>query len=185
MKKLWKLTLEEREFATENHRIAEQYLRNHRLPWDDFYDVIIFGYLSAVQEYLSNPHLQQYTFRCIANRKMHDALVEEYRYRGRQKRAATAISYQEESALRELDRFLPQRAHAIEERLHDQDILSSLLSCLTPKEREVVRLRADGYTDREIAEQCQISVYGVQSRVSRFRKRLLKIHIIPQGGSAA
>lgn len=185
MKKLYPLTQKERLFAGRHHDNVKKFLSHYRLPEDEYYDVVIFGYLLAVQEYLGSPKLQKYSFKTIAWNQMHSALVDEYRYRNRQKRKAVTTSYQEETAIQELDRFLPQRAISLEERLHDQEILQHLLSYLTPKEREVVQLKADGYTYKEIAEHCQISVRGVGNQFTRLRKRLLTTKVIPKGGNAA
>lgn len=184
MMKIEQLTTEERQFASEHHDDVKKFLSHYRLPEDEFYDVVIFGYLHAVQEYLRNPRLLKYNFKTIAWRQMYYALVDEYKHRNRSKRKAAVTTYTEETALQELDQFLPQRAVCIEEQLHDQEVLQQLLSYLTPKEREVVHLKAEGYTYREIAEHCQISVYGVGSRFSRFRKRLMTIRVMPEGGSA-
>lgn len=48
MRALRPMTTEEREFAEQEHQIVIDFLRCKRLPMDDFYDVVIFGYLSAV-----------------------------------------------------------------------------------------------------------------------------------------
>ena len=37
---------------------------------------------------------------------------------------------------------------------------------------KVVRLQADGYTYREIAEKCSITSHGVNSRFYRLRKKV-------------
>lgn len=176
---LKELTQKEYEFSQEHHETALRFLRLRGLPEDEFYDVIIFGYLKAVQEYLRKPELRRrYCFSTIAERQMRDALFEEFQYQNRAKRKAPTVSY-EDDPVAGLDAFLPRRSAAIEEMLHDQEILTDLLSYLTPKEKEVVRLKADGYTYREIAEACHISVYGVRSRFSRFRERLLTVHVTP------
>lgn len=185
MKKIYRLSPEERCFASEHHENVKKFLSHYQLPEDEYYDVVIFGYLLAVQEYLGDPKLQKYSFKTIAWNQMHSALVDEYRYRNRQKRKAVTTAYREETAIKELNQFLPQRAISIEERLHDQEILHHLLSYLTPKEREVVQLKADGYTYKEIAEHCQISVRGVGNQFTRLRKRLLTTKVIPKGGNAA
>lgn len=182
MKKLRELTQKERCFAEQNHDLVMDYLKYHGLPEDEFYDVVIFAYLLAVQEYLTDPRLRQYKFATIASRKMRNAVAEEYRYRNRSKRAAAVREYTDADALHELDQLLPCRKLALEEQLYDQEIVRHLLSYITPKEREAVFLKAEGYTYKEIAQHCQISVYGVQSRFTRFRKRLMTTRIVPQQG---
>jgi len=48
------MTQEERDFAEQHHDLVIDFLRYRRLPMDEFYDVVIFGYLSAVQQYFRN-----------------------------------------------------------------------------------------------------------------------------------
>lgn len=42
------LTDEQRDYATEHHALVYKFLKDNHLPMDEFYDVIIFGYLRAV-----------------------------------------------------------------------------------------------------------------------------------------
>ena len=170
MKKIHLLNPEQQQFAEQNHQIVECFLSRKRLDADEFYDVIIFGYLLAVQEYLEKPRLSDYAFSTIAWRNMNDCLINEYTYWNRGKRSAATSPLDEEYL--SIDRLLPNRMQRAAETLDNQKLLVKLLAYITPKEQEVVRLKADGYTYQEIAEKCRISVYGVESRFSRMRQRL-------------
>ena len=55
MRALRPMTQEERDFAEQHHNLVIDFLRYRRLPMDEFYDVVIFGYLSAVQQYIRTP----------------------------------------------------------------------------------------------------------------------------------
>ena len=48
------LTMEQKEYAAEHHNLVYRFLRLNRLDESEFYDVVIFGYLKAVREYLEN-----------------------------------------------------------------------------------------------------------------------------------
>ena len=41
-----KLTLEQQTFAADNHNLVYAYLNEKKLPDDEFYDVVVFGYKS-------------------------------------------------------------------------------------------------------------------------------------------
>ena len=41
------LTKEQQAFATAHHSLVYKFLNENRLPEDEFYDVVIFGYLKA------------------------------------------------------------------------------------------------------------------------------------------
>ena len=61
------LTKEQQAFATAHHSLVYKFLNENRLPEDEFYDVVIFGYLKAVRDYFSDLTAQQFTFSTIAN----------------------------------------------------------------------------------------------------------------------
>ena len=50
MRALRPMTQEEREFAEQNHNLVIDFLRYRRLPMDDLYEIVLFGYLSALQQ---------------------------------------------------------------------------------------------------------------------------------------
>ena len=60
------LTKEQQTFATAHHSLVYKFLNENRLPEDEFYDVVIFGYLKAVRDYFSDLTAQQFTFSTIA-----------------------------------------------------------------------------------------------------------------------
>ncbi|MEY8494420.1 sigma-70 family RNA polymerase sigma factor [Lachnospiraceae bacterium 29-91] len=176
MKKIHLLTPKQQQFAAQNHKIVDCFLARKRLDTEEVYDVVIFGYLLAVQEYLENPKLAGYAFSTIAWRNMNDCLINEYTYRNRGKRSAVTCPFEEEYL--SIDTLLPNRLQKAAETLDNQKQLARLLSYITPKELEVVCLKADGYTYREIAEKCRITVYGVESRFTRMRHRLRALSLM-------
>lgn len=172
MRKINHLTSMEKEFAEEHHNVVYKFLNSNKLSEQEFYDVVIFGYLVAVKDYLNQENLQRYSFTTIAWRNMKNALAEEYLYRNRIKRTAAIVEYKEETTVNELDALLPGRMEALAEIMDHQKAIRQLLPCLTPKEKEVVYLKANGYTYNDIARHCNISFSGVNSRFHRLRKRL-------------
>ncbi len=75
MSTLQYLTDNQREFAAEHHELVINFLRRRRLDMNDFYDIVVFGYLSAVQQYDQRPELRQYKFKTIANLRMNAAIL--------------------------------------------------------------------------------------------------------------
>lgn len=78
MKNMRILTEEQKIFAEQNHMLVERFLWMNHLERAEFYDVVIFGYLEAVQEYLEKPELSKYPFSSIAWRKMRYSMINEY-----------------------------------------------------------------------------------------------------------
>lgn len=69
-----KLTDEQRKFAEEHHYVLENFLRYRHLPTDEFYDVVVFRFLKAVQQYDEREDLNQYEFSTIAKYAMRSAV---------------------------------------------------------------------------------------------------------------
>lgn len=64
------LNKEQQAFAADHHGLVYKFLNENRLPEDEFYDVIIFGYLRAVYRYFNEPKLQKYSFATISWKSM-------------------------------------------------------------------------------------------------------------------
>ncbi len=77
------LSDEERAFAEENHRLVYRYLQFKQLSFEDWYDVVIFGYLHAVKLWFDRINLHKYSFSTIAYRCMRSEVCSE---REKQKR---------------------------------------------------------------------------------------------------
>ena len=172
------LTMEQKEYAAEHHNLVYRFLRLNRLDESEFYDVVIFGYLKAVREYLEKPELSRFKFSTIAWRKMKDCVIQEYIYQNRSKRRANMAEYHEDLESNSLDTFLPDRMSMIAETMDNQTLLVNLLALLSPKEKTIVHLKAQGYTYREIAKLCSMTPYVVNHCFYNMRKRLREIELI-------
>ena len=60
----------QRVFAEKNHNLVYKFLHEKNLPASEYYDIVIFGYLRAVQRYLTDPNLAGYSFATVAWRAM-------------------------------------------------------------------------------------------------------------------
>lgn len=177
-----KLTPEQNQFACQHLSLVKVFLFKNHLD-QEFYDVVIFGYLDAVREYLENPELSRFRFSSIAWRKMKYCMIKEFLYLECPKRKASMGIYCEGCISSDMDgRFTDgngiERASEI---LDAKQQLLQLLPYIKPKEKEVIYMRAEGYTYREIAEHCNITIRGVSSRLTRMRKRLKRLGLMQEG----
>ena len=99
MRALRPMTSEEREFAEQRHGLVIDFLRCKRLPMEEFYDVVIFGYLSAVQKYFRDPPAGV-EFRAMAFRAMKDAVLWDGEYHARAKRFGNNLYLAEYNGVR-------------------------------------------------------------------------------------
>lgn len=86
------LSPEERTMAEKNHHLVLSFLRTHGLPMEEYYDVVIFRYLLAVEKWFRRPDLYRYQFSTIAWSAMSSAL---YHEREKQKRRIPTVSLDE------------------------------------------------------------------------------------------
>ena len=97
MRALHPMTQEERDFAEQRHDLVIDFLRYRCLPMDDFYDIVIFGYLSAVQQYFRNPPAGV-AFKAMAFRAMKDSILREGEYHARMKRCGVTVGLDDTSS---------------------------------------------------------------------------------------
>lgn len=71
------LTAEEAQFAEENLGAVYWFLKHQKLNADEWFDVVIFGYIRAVKKYVSIPDLRQYQFTTIARNSMRSVVSNE------------------------------------------------------------------------------------------------------------
>ncbi len=176
MSTLHELTHLQKQFAEEHQETVLRFLSRRKLPVKDYYDIVIFGYLQAVQEYDENPALSRFQFDTIAWTKMNDCLSRHHAYENRQKRKAPTVSahaYTKDGLT--LDEILPDRRKDLQAQTADRLFVMEVLSCLTETERQMVHLKADGLTCKEIAEIFSTTVHGINGRFRRMRMRLTEM----------
>ena len=83
------LNQEEREFAVAHHDLVYRFLHTYRLPVDEWYDVVIFRYLSSVYRWFNELELHYYSFSTVAFGAMRSAV---YGERRKQKKRIKTIS---------------------------------------------------------------------------------------------
>ena len=88
-------TKEEQQFAEENHDLVYAFLNEKKLSEDEYYDVVVFGYLRAVQEFCEISKHRKYRFSTFAWKRMQEVMNDHYKYLYRAKRNAVVISLDE------------------------------------------------------------------------------------------
>ena len=142
MRALRPMTQEEREFAEQNHDLVIDYLRRKRLPMDDYYDIVIFGYLSAVQQYFRNPPAGV-EFKAMAFRAMKDTVLRDGEYNTRAKRCGSIVSLDTDA--------IPDPKQDVERQTERKALLEQAASVATPREAKIIRFLVDGFALREAA----------------------------------
>jgi len=171
-----KLTPEQKVYADEHHNLVYAFLKRCGLSVAEHYDIVIFGYLRAVQRYLTDEEIQKYEFSTIAWWAMRSDFTNSVRYYYRKMRFPPPLSldfgYDDE------DGGQPLIASVLEASTTDN--LDSKLewmevsSVLTDKQCSIVSSRAHGMTDDEIARVHHIPSGKVQAVFDKIRRRVCR-----------
>lgn len=85
--KLSPLTEQEKRTAENNHDIVYAFLHGNKLSIEEYYNVVVFGYLSAVQDYHRNISLRKkYTLGCLAWLYMSSEVMDHFKMENAKKR---------------------------------------------------------------------------------------------------
>lgn len=146
------LTPEQKIFASEHHDLVYKFLHEHHLPVDEFYDIVIFGYLNAVRNYLSRTNLCTYAFPTLGWKLMMQSLSDHYKEQTCQKRNAEMFSLHTTAQADglPLEDTLPATDHLMQQ-LEYSLLLHDLAKRVSKQQMEIVRMRSSGYNFQDIA----------------------------------
>ncbi len=148
------LTKEQQRFAEENHDLVYSFLNAKNLPESLFYDVVIFGYLRAAQEYCEVPSLHRYKFSTLAWKRMRSSLSDYYQYLSRPKRYAATVSLDE--LIGEQDGLhwedVISRQDEMMLRFETELLLHALASELPHRDMRIIRMKVRGDRMHDIAK---------------------------------
>lgn len=149
------LTGEQKHLAELNHDLVYKFLNENDLPESEYYDVVIFGYLCAAQEYCENPKLKKYSFTTVAWKQMKEELFRHRKYLERKKRDIPTVSLSElvgnaEDSLRIEDVIMLE--NKLLEELNLNLLLHTLAARITEKQMRIIRMKLDGYRMHDIAK---------------------------------
>jgi len=144
----FKLNSEQRRFAEEHHTLVFRFLRKQHLPKDEFYDIIIFGYLQAVYDYLEREDLRQYSFTTIAWRDMQSCVGKYYEAQNRQKRKAVVVSLSDilDNGMIRSETVADRRCN-----LFSEIYASEFYDDFEQREANMMRMKEFGYSNGDIA----------------------------------
>lgn len=187
MKNLRPMTWDEQLFATQNHNLVYAFLQEKELDEDVFYDVVIFGYMRAVQEYVSGKRFRVYAFSTIAWKRMESSASNYRRYLAAPMRSATIFSL-----------FSPIGADAEltwedvlsgndEQRIQyeTQLLLRELTEKLSKQEMKIIRMKLAGCKMHEIAKSEHLTFQEINELLENCKDDIIHILWGDEGRIAA
>jgi len=167
------LTPEQRVFAEDNHDLVYAFLNDNNLPDDDYYDIVVFGFLRAVKRHFEEWELyDKYSFTTLAWNAMRSSLYERYREQARPKRKAIIIDLDYSGRDETQNLTLRDTLCAREDKMLDLEmelLLLELASKVSKRDMSVIRMRMDGYNDREIARAHHITLKSLTELLASLR----------------
>lgn len=151
-------TAKEKEFAEENHDIIYKFLRTHGYSIEEYYNIVVFGYLKAVQNYLSRDDLMRnYCFSVIASNCMRREIGNYVRDMNRQKRKPLESILSLDAIYKEeytdsLYNIVAGDKKSIESEFIELESMESLLNKMTVRQRNIIKLKLAGYSNKEVLE---------------------------------
>lgn len=167
------LTHEQRIFAAKHHDLVYRYLKENHLSKDEFYDVVIFGYINAVRDYLTKPELQKYAFSTICWRAMSRCMSNYYQEQLRKLQDIEIVSIH--TALNEGDLPLEDTIPSADNLLQQIEIellFHKLAKIISKQQMEIVYLRNEGYALHEIASNQKLTIHRVRKQLAEAQAAL-------------
>lgn len=143
------LTPEQVCFAAKHHRLIYKYLKKRQLSKEEYYDIVVFGYLKAVQDYFCKEDLQRFSFSTICYRYMSREVTNYHIGKQRQKRTANIVCIHSGQEL-PIECRVPY-GHNEMMKMENRLLLHDLARKIPEKQMQIVRRYCAGETLREIA----------------------------------
>lgn len=173
------LTLKQQKFAEENHDLVYSFLNKNGLSESVFFDVVIFGYLKAVQEYCNNQTLHKYRFSTLAWKKMRSCVYNYYRYLNSAKRNAPTVSFNEpigsENGLCWEDTICCY--DSLMKDFETELILHALDDVLPSKEMRIIRMKIHGSPMHDIAKAERMTFHDINKLIKNTYQTVINVVI--------
>lgn len=177
------LTPTERQYAEENYHLIMDFIKKSKLDAEEFFDVVIFDFLLAVEKYLNDTELQaKCNFEAVSYMYMKRAVYSHFRKQKAQKRSTEAgadISFDTNVIdLFTPDSFKDQFTMENTSSLEYREMVEQIEKGLTEEQRKIFSDKVLGYSLKEIADNHGINhkrVYKQFDKVKRIVADVMEI----------
>ncbi len=166
------LTEKEKKFAEQNHGLVYDFLHKHGYSIDEYYNVVITGYLKAVQIYHRREELRnKYAFPFISQQYMRAEIGNESKTQNAQKRKPVEVVISLDVDCTDEAFYKSAGRKSTEADVLDKMIYDTVLRGLSESRRKIVLLKMNGYNDKEV-----YSMLGIPS--STYYKEMQRIRAV-------
>lgn len=154
---------EEQRFAAKNHGLVFSFRWEKGLPVNEYYDIVVFGFLKAVQVYCSRKKKSRYQFSTIAWKWMESELSRHQKYLSCPKRSASVVSFDDVidnmHGLCWGDVISVSDSMILE--LETELLLHALSAELPAREMRIIRMKVSGKWMYEIAKAEHLTFHAI------------------------
>ncbi len=170
------LTSEQTVFAAKHHGIIYKFLETNMLSMEEYYDIVVFGYLKSVRDYFVSEKLKQFSFSTIAWKSMFQSVIDHKRQQNKNKDIEiVSIHVALADGELPLEETLPDPGGIMEE-LERRLLLHDLAKNLSKQQMDIIRLLESGYEIREIACFRNLPLKHAKKQLENVRVILLKLY---------
>lgn len=171
------LTDFERKFATENHNLVYDFLHKRGYSLENYYDIVIFGYLKAVQIYNRREDLRnKYAFPFISQQYMRSMIGNNLRMESAKKRKPLGTLVSLDAEYTETENLYNcigvDNGKSPESEVVAMERITEILSSLSDTQRKIIEMKLDGYSNKEIYLTLEIKPSTYYVEVKRIKKVL-------------
>ncbi len=134
------------------------FLHSKSLSIDEFYDIVIFGYLRAIKKYFMNPEIWKYNFSTIVYREMNCELINYFEQNAKMETNVL----DGEVAVRDENFDSNLFAYEIKNMVSDEDFL-------------IVQARLNGMSIKEISEYFGYTYYETNKKLDFIKKMIRRL----------
>ena len=150
--KLQPLSEHEKQQAENNHSLVYSFLHRHGYDMENFYDVVVFGYLKAIQVYNRREDLwKKYQLAFICEQYMRSEIGNYFRTENAQKRNPTENIISLDANYAESENFyncvVGKSAEVV---LMESESIGDILKNLSETQRRITVMKIKGYGNKEI-----------------------------------
>lgn len=165
------LTPEQQKFVADNHNLIYGYCVKHCLDKEEYYGECALALCYAAQHY--DP--AKGTFGTYAYLCMGHEIIKTRSFAARKKRSCIKVSIDEKPLDRQgyrLEEILPDKLHNDESWLTEKVCYQDAIEALSEKDRELVSLLYNGYSQGEIAKKYGVTRSCINLKVQRIKKKI-------------
>jgi len=166
------LTEQEKKFAEKNHGLVYDFLHKRCYSIDEYYNVVIPGYLKAVQIYNRREDIRnKYAFPFISKQYMRAEIKDYFRIQYAQKRKPVEMIISLDADCSDEAFYKSTGRKSAEADVLEKMLYDTVLKGLSESRRKIVLLKVNGYNDKEV-----YTMMGIPS--STYYKEMQRIRAV-------